>query len=64
MEGDFAFVIMDKKSGEIFCARDQLGVKPFFYYIDDDFFIFSSEKKGILAIDIVNKDINRNSSIR
>ena len=47
--GIFAFGIWDKNKQELFCARDQFGVKPFYYYYDSEHFIFSSEIKGILA---------------
>jgi asparagine synthase (glutamine-hydrolysing) len=57
--GDFAFAIWDGNKQELFCARDQLGVKPFFYYKDDNFFAFASELKGLLAIPELNKNINR-----
>lgn len=42
LEGDFAFVIYDPKQNECFAARDSLGVKPFYYYLDDNVYIFSS----------------------
>jgi asparagine synthase (glutamine-hydrolysing) len=29
--GDFAFAIWDEKRRKLFCVRDQMGVKPFFY---------------------------------
>ena len=45
-DGIFSFVIAYQ--GKIFAARDQLGVKPLFYYQKDDLFIFSSEIKCIL----------------
>ena len=32
MVGMFAFVLLDKKKGEIHAFRDRAGVKPFFYY--------------------------------
>ncbi len=57
--GDFAFAIWDCRGQQLFCARDHMGVKPFFYYQDRNFFAFASEKKGILAIPEVNRDINK-----
>ena len=48
--GDFVFVIYDKLKNIIFCARDHLGVKPFYYYLDKNMFAFASEKKGILSL--------------
>jgi len=46
--GIFAFAIYDKKEGSLFLARDRVGVKPLYYYWDNDKFIFSSEIKAIL----------------
>jgi asparagine synthase (glutamine-hydrolysing) len=57
--GDFAFAIWDERKQKLFCARDQMGVKPFFYYADDQFFAFASEKKGIMAIPGVNLAVNK-----
>lgn len=31
LDGMFAFVIWDREKREIFCARDRVGIKPFFY---------------------------------
>jgi asparagine synthase (glutamine-hydrolysing) len=56
--GDFAFVIYDEKEQKLFCARDHMGVKPFFYYKDDSFFAFASEKKGILVLPKIDKAID------
>ncbi|HII59461.1 TPA: asparagine synthase (glutamine-hydrolyzing) [Methanocaldococcus jannaschii] len=58
--GMWAFCIFDKKKGLIFCSRDRLGVKPFYYYWDGNEFIFSSELKGILAVKEINKKENIN----
>ena len=38
--GDFAFAIWDKEKRELFCARDQIGIRPFLYYFQDNRFIF------------------------
>ncbi len=47
--GMWALAIYDKKKNIIFCARDRLGVKPFYYFLDKNKFVFASEIKGILA---------------
>lgn len=47
--GMFALAIWDSQKKELFCARDRLGIKPFYYSLLRDNFIFSSEIKGILA---------------
>ncbi|MGZ3873943.1 MAG: asparagine synthase-related protein, partial [Mucilaginibacter sp.] len=56
--GDFAFAIWDEREQKLFCARDHMGVKPFFYYCDENFFAFASEKKGILCLRGVDKTID------
>jgi len=43
-----AFALYDPAKQELFCSRDRLGKKPFYYYFDGSQFIFSSEIKGIL----------------
>jgi asparagine synthase (glutamine-hydrolysing) len=50
--GMFSFAILDLNNGIIFCARDRLGEKPFYYYYDTNLFLFSSEIKGILEFGI------------
>jgi asparagine synthase (glutamine-hydrolysing) len=45
--GMWAFVIYDTKTKELFGARDRFGVKPFYYYIDKNSFIFGSEIKAL-----------------
>ena len=43
-----AFAIYDPIKQEIFCSRDRLWKKPFYYYFDWNQFVFSSEIKWIL----------------
>lgn len=52
--GMWSFVIFDRKKNQLFCSRDRLGVKPFYYYFDGKEFVFSSEMKGILEVKKVN----------
>ncbi len=48
--GMWALVIYDREKKEIFCARDRYGIKPFYYYQDEEQFIFASEIPPILSI--------------
>ncbi len=52
LNGMFSFALFDSRDGSIFCARDHLGMKPFYYFWDGQRFIFSSEIPAILKHDI------------
>ena len=46
--GDFAFAIWDAKDRQLYCARDILGCRPFYYHHDPSQFVFGSEVAQIL----------------
>jgi len=50
--GVWAFAIWDKKNRRLFCSRDRLGEKPFFYAVHNDTFIFGSEIKALFQFGI------------
>ncbi len=50
LEGMFAFVLWDKKKERFIFARDGVGIKPLYYYKDDDSIIFSSELDPIIEL--------------
>jgi asparagine synthase (glutamine-hydrolysing) len=56
-DGMFAFAIWDNKEQQLFCARDRFGEKPFYYYEDDEHFVFASEMKALWTIGI-QKQVN------
>lgn len=59
LKGMFAFCIYDIQEDSYFFARDRFGEKPFFYYSENDIFIFSSEIRSLLSsnafIPVLNK---------
>jgi asparagine synthase (glutamine-hydrolysing) len=52
LDGEFAFAIYDNKTQQLFIARDRFGIKPVYFYMDEDRFVFASEMKALLAFDI------------
>lgn len=48
LQGMFAFAIWDKQKQLLFMARDRVGIKPLYYCINKNNFIFASEIKAIL----------------
>ena len=48
LRGMFSFVIYDKKKNEIFGARDFFGIKPMYYGLFGDTFMWGSEIKSFL----------------
>jgi asparagine synthase (glutamine-hydrolysing) len=47
--GDFAFVVLNTQTGEIFCGRDPLGVRPLFCAFQSGRFLFASELRVVSA---------------
>ncbi|MEE0757795.1 asparagine synthase (glutamine-hydrolyzing) [Allofournierella sp.] len=58
LRGMFAFVIWDKANRTLFGARDIFGIKPFYYYQNEDLLLFGSEIKTFLPHPSFVKELN------
>lgn len=58
LRGMYAFVIYDKQTQELIGCRDIFGIKPFYYYKQDNEFMFASEIKAFLSHPNFHKKIN------
>jgi len=56
--GDFVFAIWDKNEKRLFCARDHLGMKPFYYFCNNNRFSFSSSLDILLMFQNIPKKVN------
>jgi asparagine synthase (glutamine-hydrolysing) len=59
LKGMFAFVIWDSVEQVMFIARDRMGVKPVYYFANDNVFLFASELRGVLGSGIVPAKANK-----
>ncbi|NOT46203.1 MAG: asparagine synthase (glutamine-hydrolyzing) [Acidobacteria bacterium] len=57
--GDFVFVIWDAKLQKLFCARDSMGVKHFYYYYKPNaLFAIASEVKALFCLPEIPKRLD------
>lgn len=49
LRGIFAFTLYDQEKRQLFAARDRLGVKPLYYHLTPELFLFASEPKALLV---------------
>ncbi|HET6512595.1 MAG TPA: asparagine synthase (glutamine-hydrolyzing) [Candidatus Kapabacteria bacterium] len=56
--GMFAIAIWDEERKELFCARDRIGIKPFYYANLNGRFIWGSEMKAILQHNAMEARLN------
>lgn len=57
--GMFSFAIWDGEHKEIFLARDRYGIKPLYYYLKDNVFLFASEVKAMLPHPTCSSELDR-----
>jgi asparagine synthase (glutamine-hydrolysing) len=56
--GMFSYVIWDQNKQQLFCSRDRLGIKPFYYFWNGSVFAFASEIKALLQHPEITAEFN------
>jgi asparagine synthase (glutamine-hydrolysing) len=64
LNGQFAFAIWNSASGEIFLARDRVGIRPLYYSFINNHFVFASEIKSILEYPAVIPRLNMEALVQ
>lgn len=61
LNGMFAFAFYDRVAARLLCARDRMGIKPFYYTLQNGRFAFASELKSLLVLPFVERKLDRQS---
>ena len=59
ISGRYCFVLWEKNDNKIYCGRDCFGSYPFYYSVNAEAFLFSSDLKDLLQFTNVNKKIDK-----
>ena len=58
LRGMFSFVILDERDGSLFAAVDRFRIKPFYYSVLPEAFLFASEIKALTASGMIEGRIH------
>lgn len=61
--GMFGLAIWDATDRTLFLARDRIGEKPLYYYVDDDRLVFASEIKAIVQDPTIRREIDQRALV-
>jgi asparagine synthase (glutamine-hydrolysing) len=59
LRGMFALAIWDNEKRELILACDRFGIKPLYYYVSNDFLLFASELRALVATGLVPRKLSR-----
>lgn len=57
--GDWVFACWNSRTHDIWVARDHFGMTSLYYYLDGNNFIFTTNRKILLSLNIVAKDVDK-----
>ena len=60
LSGCFSFIIYNKNTQLIEAYRDQIGIRPLYYFYNNDYFVYSTEPEFIFFSNLVKKVVNEN----
>ena len=58
LRGMYTIAIWDREQRALFVARDRLGVKPLYYFYDEEKFVFASELRGVMASGLMDRKLD------
>ena len=59
VNGDFCGAVLDEEKGSLLLFRDHMGIRPLYYYRDDGCVAFSTDLRGLIALPLVDTDIDK-----
>jgi asparagine synthase (glutamine-hydrolysing) len=58
LDGMYGFALWDAKRRRLFVGRDRLGIKPLYYWQNEQYFAFASEVKALLQLPFVRSQLD------
>jgi asparagine synthase (glutamine-hydrolysing) len=61
--GDFTFAVWDERAKKLVLTRDHMGQRYVYYHLAKDFFVFSTEIKGLWAVEGVPREVREGTIV-